>query len=161
MENRMGFIDVKASPEGGVYFYCQGANTNNKHREIRMRSDLLPVPPGLRFENIKLNLGRGMNKSTGIFTVPKPGVYHFQFFAQKNSLMSNIAVVHLRCNGRQEATSVTNSGLYKYPVVIHSTLKLKRGDKVDIFNEVGYLDHTLPNTIHFSGFLLEEGILLE
>ncbi len=153
MEKRVGFINVKASP-GGVYFYCQGASSYKSYEDT-------PVPPGLRFESIKLNLGRGMNESTGIFTAPKPGVYHFHFFAQKNSLMPNSVFVHLRCNGRKEATSVTSSGLYKFPVVIHSTLKLKKGDKVDIFNEFGYLDHTLPTTIHFSGFLLEEDVLLK
>ncbi len=67
MEKRLGFIDIKSSAKR-VYFYVQ-----------RNSSKVTRGPSILRYTIQLLNVGGGMNQSTGVFTAPKPGVYHFDF----------------------------------------------------------------------------------
>ena len=70
-----------------------------------------------------------MNGPTGVFTVPKSGIYHLDFVGLKNGAFDQL-VIHLRVNGVSVASSFTMFGPVVIPVVIHSTLKLKNGDRV-------------------------------
>ena len=63
--------DVKPGPlssGGGVHFFVQ--------RDRATQANTEGVIP---FQIEKLNIGGAINTSTGIFTVPKNGVYHFSF----------------------------------------------------------------------------------
>lgn len=97
-----------------------------------------------------------MNESTGIFTVPKPGVYHFDFIGFKHSAMDQL-IIYLRVNGVHVASSFSAFGPIPGSIGIHSALKLKIGDKVDVFIEKGSMAGCASNNcIHFTGWLLEE-----
>ena len=143
MEKRLGFIDIKSSAKR-VYFYVQ-----------RNSSKVTRGPSILRYTIQLLNVGGGMNQSTGVFMAPKPGVYHFDFTGVKVGEMDSL-VIHLRVNGVRIGQSFSGFGIAYVPVSIHSTLKLKSGDRVDIFIEKGALASCGDKCIHFTGWLLEE-----
>lgn len=145
MEKRLGFLDVKSSARG-VYFYVQ-----------RNSSSVTRGPSLLRYTVQLLNVGGGMNRSTGVFTAPKPGFYHFDFVGVKPDVMGEL-IINLRVNGLSIGEFFSTTLPVSVPVAIHSTLKLKRGDRVDIFVVKGALMLCTANCIHFTGWLLEEDI---
>lgn len=147
MEKRLGFIDIKSSA-GGIYFYVQ-----------RNSSKPTSGPSILRYNTQRLNLGGAMNLSTGVFTVPKAGVYHFEFVGLKNGDIEPLCV-SLRVNGVRVGESFTGYGPVVVAVAIHSTLKLKSGDRVNIFIDNGSLTYCSGNCIHFTGWLLEEDMMV-
>ena len=100
-----------------------------------------------------------MNGPTGVFTVPKSGIYHLDFVGLKNGAFDQL-VIHLRVNGVSVASSFSGFGPVVVPVAIHSTLKLKSGDRVDVFVEKGSLSPCNNNCIHFTGWLLEEDTII-
>jgi len=86
-------------------------------------------PSILRYTTQMLNVGGRMNRSTGVFTAPKHGVYHFDFIGMKFG-ETDLLAIHLRVNGGRIGKSYTGLGPVIVPVAIHSTLKLKSGDRV-------------------------------
>ena len=125
MEKTFGFISVtnKTSSGAGVFFYVQ-------------KNNALKGPAVVRFDVQRENSGRAMNRFTGVFTVPKPGAYHFAFIGLKSHDFDQF-IMYLRVNGVKLASFYSGVGPVMYPVAIHSTLKLKMGDRVDIFIEKG------------------------
>ena len=63
-ETSLGNIDVKTK---SVHFYVQ--------RDKPFSTPNVVIP----FELERLNVGGAMNLTTGIFTVPVAGIYHFEF----------------------------------------------------------------------------------
>lgn len=127
-----------------VYFYVQ---RNNK----------VPNSHGIvRFNMKTLIIGGGMNITSGVFIAPKSGIYQFNFFGLKKALDLEQLIVYLRHNSIRVSGSSTAHGTVMFPVAIHATLKLKRGDRVDIYKEKGDFSHQEPNSVQFTGSLLEE-----
>ena len=123
-EDRLGFVDVKSSksPLTGIYFFVQrGKGPTNKDGV-------------LRFHKEHLNVGKAMNISTGIFTVPKAGIYHFSFSISKEGFtLVNPFHVYLRVNKVKIGVAIVSPGPFSSPAAIQSTLKLKKGDRVDVW----------------------------
>jgi len=149
-EKTFGFIDVKASPNG-VYFYVQ---RNDSKAILKSKG-----PGVVRYDVQRLNMGGAMNGSTGVFTVPKSGIYHLEFVGLKNGVFDQL-VIHLRVNGVSVASSFSGFGPVIVPVVIHSTLKLSSRDRVDVFVEKGSFAPCDKYCIHFTGWLLEEDTII-
>ena len=95
-----------------------------------------------------------MDLNTGVFTAPKEGFYHFHFSGKS----PNVYHIYLRLNGENIgfAHSHTNSDYAS----IHSTLQLKKGDRVDLWLLVGTLYDDYANQAHFTGWLDQEELLL-
>ena len=74
METAIGLVDVKSSP---VYFHVQRNETYN------FNGTTIPV------QIEKLNVGGGMNITSGILTAPKSGILFFLFHWRKK-------IVHLK-----------------------------------------------------------------
>ena len=147
----VGYSDVKSSL---VYFYAQ---KDKKHNETGR------IP----FEFTRLNIGGAMNISSGIFTVPRNGIYSFDFSGvarYPTSPNRTYFAFSLTLNGNEIGrTDVdTNDDNSLYTHSLHSTLELKTGDEVWIS-----IHFTAPNTClyddwlhytHFSGHLVQEKV---
>ena len=112
------------------------------------------------YEGVRLNVGGGMNPSSGVFTAPRSGAYLFMFTAR--SYGTSYTHVDLRLNGGQVlARSFHDIGAGKNggSLAIQSAVYLKEGDTIDIFLETGsvYDQKQNPYT-QFTGVLLQQDL---
>ena len=98
-----------------------------------------------------------MIAATGVFTAPVNGRYHFSFTARSGSSGVN-NFVYIRVNGAWVATSLAPSNNDNMPIV--ATLQLTKGDRVDVFLYQGSIVDNGYHHTQFSGFLLEEDLVL-
>lgn len=140
----MGYLDVKGN-EQGIHFYT--------HKSCNSHHDNGIIP----FDLVKINLGGGFNSSTGVFTAPKSGFYKFIFNALKEYTVVEGLLVNLRVNKIVQGESNTPLGVNPHSLMLHAILKLKKGDRVDLYKKGGRLGCN-PNfsNSHFSGSLLVE-----
>ena len=114
----VGYNDVKTI--NGVYFYVQ--------RETSYSITDSAIP----YEVERLNIGDGMNMTTGVFTAPTGGLYHFTFTASSYSVYT---YVYLRVNGDQIGISYARTKSNNLP--ISNVLSLQIGDQVDMYLRQG------------------------
>jgi len=99
--------------------------------------------------------------TSGIFTVPVPGIYHFDFSAVKN-YASKYLDIYLQVNGANVgfANSDQPKNTESLDVVsLSASLQLAAGDKVRLFNSGGTLYDSRKHYTHFSGWLVEEDLM--
>ena len=142
----MGYLDTgPVIRDQGIHFYahkaCQSSNDNG----------IIP------FDLVKVNLGGGFNSSSGVFTTPKSGFYKFMFNALKEFSFIEGLHVDIRVNRIVQAESITPHGVNPHSLALHAILKLRKGDRVDLYKKGGRLgcNPKDPNS-HFSGSLLVE-----
>jgi len=144
---------MNASSSPGVYFYVQ------RHGHMPAVEDGV-----IRFNKERLNVGRAMDISTGVFTAPKTGIYHFSVTIMKDGFNLDIMVIYIRVNGIKIGVSSIGHTVAGAPATLHPTLKLKKGDRVDLWkdNKHGTLEYRTGDIFHhFSGWLLAEEDLLK
>lgn len=115
------------------------------------RSSSFGNPGYVSYENIILNNGNGLDRTTGIFTAPKSGTYLFTFHGQMNP--QTYQHLELVLNGMQR-TKIENSSNTKGNSSFRTSamsiiLPLNSNDKVGI-----NLTSGVVMTSHFSGFLI-------
>ena len=76
-ETMIGNVDIKTK---SVHFYVQRNSSFSNEETI------------ISFEFARLNEGEAMNLTSGTFTAPVPGIYHFEFSAQKDGSHSFITI---------------------------------------------------------------------
>lgn len=132
-----------------VHFYVQRKSSFEEDR-------IIP------FEVERLNMGGAMNLSRGIFIAPVPGIYHFSFsclsgtdlpffdvFLQLNGI--NIGKMNNHFNIDGTAFSM---------ISLDASLRLKQGDQISLFKSLGKIVDGDDHFTHFSGWLVEEDIVL-
>lgn len=148
METVFGYVDVKSSP---VHFSVGRSGSFDKVNKI--------IP--YHIEN--LNVGNAMDLATGIFTVPKTGIYKIAFSSVKgaNVILGNELRVSLRVNG--VSVGVAYGAFSKTWEGAHFgfTKKLGKGDRVDSFLLAGNLHDMKYCNTQFTGSLLEEEITIQ
>jgi hypothetical protein len=102
-----------------------------------------------------------MDLTTGVFTAPRDGVYHFDFSGVKDSSADRLGV-RLQLNGVNIAHAYTwhSTSASNNMASLHSTLQLKSGDRIDLFLSGGQLFDSSNHYTSFTGSLLEEDLSL-
>jgi len=147
---RIGYINIKSLVRG-VQFYVQ--------RDENLSGSSVNIT----FQLERLNVGRAMNLTTGVFTAPVFGTYFFSFSAIKGRNSQFGTEMYLYHNNAVIGTAFGSPSVHS-TLSLHAVLELKEGDKVYLVKGVGddimalkYHD-PVKRTTHFSGWLLQEGI---
>ena len=144
LEKTIGNVEVKTK---SIHFYVQ------KTASFSAKNAVVP------FEVERLNVGGAFNLTTGFFTAPVPGTYHFEFSGIKDTSSKIGFYISIQLNGRDIGFAVA-SNLEHQTGSLTASFKMKVGDKVNLYkthnNGVLYDD---PNHYtHFTGWLVEEDL---
>lgn len=142
----IGHVDIKTK---SVHFYVQ------------RNENFIPSNVIIPFQLARLNEGGAFDLASGIFTVPSPGIYHFDFSAVKTT--STISLdIYLQVNGANVGvawTSQTAEGSYD-SISLSTSLRLAAGDRVNLYKLYdGVLLDNMNHHTHFSGWLVEEDFM--
>ena len=108
----------------------------------------------LTYDKGLVNVGGAMNLSTGVFSVPVPGIYHFDFSGAKENT-TLFSKIYLQVNSEIAAGTYMDSLPNNLVASLTASLKLKVNDRVNIYVYNGILR---PMVIHFAGWLVEENL---
>ena len=114
----------------------------------------------INFEWARLNKGDAFDLASGIFTVPVPGIYHFDFSAVKYQSAQSLDI-SLLVNGANVGKAYTHSLQTPGSLVVASlsaSLQLAAGDTVNLYLYEGAL-YDSEGFTHFSGWLVEEDLM--
>ena len=146
-EELIGHVNVKTKI---VHFYVQ------RYQHFNTPNAVIP------FQLARLNEGGAFNLASGIFTVPVPGIYHFDFCAVKDGTTVSLAI-YLQLNGVNVGRAETNQfarGAYE-TVSLSASFRLAKGDKVNLYKwkSKGELfedgnNHSGGHLTHYTGSLL-------
>ncbi len=138
----IGQLDVKTET---VHFYVQ------RNSGFNIQDAIIP------FQLARLNEGGAFNLTSGIFTAPSPGIYHFDFSALKSGVASVVDIL-LQVNGVNVGHAHTNiyaTGSYD-SLSFSASLRLASGDRVCLWNNGEDLFDDDRHFTHFTGWLVEE-----
>ena len=147
IESQLGFVDVKTVP---IHFYVQ------RYSSYFTRG----VVP---WENAQVNVGNAMNLTSGLFMAPKNGIYQFHFSGINSRVPgandTDFLGIYIRRNEVWSGKALGSTRNYETGS-LHSTFKLKRGDRIDLFLWTGGLFDSSDNFSHFTGWLDAEDLQL-
>ena len=141
-ETRLGYVDLK---------------TMSVHFCMRRNGDYSKESSAIAWNMVQSNIGNAMNPASGVFTAPRDGVYHFHFSGMSSSVSH--FTIYLRLNGQGVGRARASNS--RTSASIHSTLKLKKGDAIDLFLFRGSLYGGTDDYSHFTGWLDEEDIQIK
>ena len=141
METAVGVVDVKSSP---VYFHVQ------RNEPYTLNGTTIP------FQIEQLNVGGGMDITSGIFTVPKSGIYFFSFTGIKTPPADRQLDIDLYHNSNRITKAYGTPVTGSFTVTLSSTLSLKSGDQVSLRLNAGELQENSAHHTNFNGLLLQE-----
>ncbi len=122
-------------------------------------NDLTPYPGQIvAYGNVRLNLGNHYNSSSGIFTVPRAGLYHFSMHVRHARYGGDVDKFMIQLNGANQCSGATDSEstsqLYD-DSSCNVLLYLSVGDTVNVYaytNADSELYENISN--YFNGFFI-------
>jgi len=140
--------NLSSSADAAAYFYVQ------KNAPFSTANAVIP------FEVVVLNIGGAFDESNHFFRAPRSGIYEFNAAGFKSANLNRVLCIALRLNGRSVtyvwADWLGNHQLFTPHFSLHYVLKVKKGDRIDLFNvgEGSTLHDDARKMTHFSGKLL-------
>lgn len=139
--------EIQPSLTSGIHFFVQ-------------RKTPLNYDGVVTFEIEKLNVGGAIEFSTGIFTTPKTGIYHFTFSGIRDKGPEDTYVELHRTTGSQTDKIVVayadHSASYG-ALGFTATIRLLKGDIINVVLKNGGLyDSSVCSYTSFTGSLLME-----
>lgn len=145
LQTLIGNVELKTK---NIHFYVQ-RNTPFGKKGI------------ISFEIERLNVGGAMNLRSGVFTAPLNGTYHFQFSGVKSHGFTALYVT-LQVNDADVGRAFSNTetrNTYTTASTFNS-LKLKEGDRVNLWMNAGQLHDTGgEHFTDFTGWLVDEDFI--
>lgn len=147
-----------------------GKNMKSVHFYVQRMSNFDSVFGAIPFESAPVNEGNAFDLSSGIFTAPVKGIYHFQFSsAFKSTTPPSNTLVGLEMNGKSVVDFGKHDSIFVMTVAagklwesvsFSAPIPLEAGYTVNLVNwgSSGGLEDTSNNPYytHFSGWLIEE-----
>ena len=146
LENKLNRLALDVN-EKAIFFAKKAKNTVNLNPKF--------YKPVIMYENVMLNIGNGLNATSGEFKAPFTGNYYF--YASSVSQPGQKA--ELRQNGKaiisKTVPSSKNSDIW-FPNELQATLMLVSGDTVSVHFEAkeSYFNSVNNQGVTFTGFLL-------
>ena len=151
----MGYVELQPSEK-----YLEPPKEKKRSQiyfHVQIDSRAVPANGVLNYDRQVSNVGGGMDLKRGVFTVPISGLYTFSFSILKNGYELKWMEISLRVNGVQIGQSLAGSGMFAAPATLQTYLKLKKGDRVDLWKSFGSLHYVCTFYCHhFIGLLIEE-----
>ena len=108
----------------------------------------------VKYNRTSLNTGNSMSLTTGLFTAPVNGLYHFTFSGFADNLVTPPTSIVFIVNGAPQSSrsySHLSANLYT-PMSLATTRYLTSGQTIGVFVQVGALHGN--DTSEFTGFLI-------
>ena len=146
LENKLNRLALDVN-EKAIFFAKKAKNTVNLNPKF--------YKPVIMYENVMLNIGNGLDATSGEFKAPFTGNYYF--YASSVSQPGQKA--ELRQNGKaiisKTVPSSKNSDIW-FPNELQATLLLASGDTVSVHFEAkeSYSNSVNNQGVTFTGFLL-------
>ena len=113
----------------------------------------------IQYVNEVVNVGGAMNSTTGQFTAPVPGIYHFDFSAMRGSSKCSTCFLEIQLQKNwQTFASKRLDSLPNKVVAISASLQLKRNDTVAMYVSGHPLYDSWQGITNFVGWLVEEDL---
>ena len=109
----------------------------------------------VKFDDVRVNRGQGYNPSTGVFTAPRKGLYHFSCVIMANSGQQ----VHYQLNKNDALYIKGYSNASGYATsTISDVVEMKKGDRVFVKHRYSSSSQQIYGANHstFSGYFLQE-----
>lgn len=146
IETFIGYVDIRTK---SINFYVQRSTSYSVGNSI------------LPWELSCLNKGTAMNRVTGMFIAPVPGIYYFEFSGVKADSAIDLFLL-LQVNNVIIGEAFTKPGVTgsSDSVSWTASLRLAANDQVSLFNgDSGVLYGSLQYPAHFAGWLVEETLV--
>ena len=105
----------------GIYFFVQRKDSFDEKDNV------------ITYNVERLNIGKGMNAKSGVFTAPKAGIYYFSMFGIKQHAKDDPFIL-IRVNQQNVALTYSFSREWT-SLATAATVQLNQGDQVDLYKE--------------------------
>ena len=142
LETPIGFIDTLAIPERTMF-------------SARQTSKSFTDQEYITFNFVDYDIGNGLDKDSGTYTVPEDGTYLFTFKAETHEKLGNVIEIRLN-NVEQEIIFNQDDNNLSYETVSHAWQPtLKKGDNIRFYVRYGtFFSNSEIHTV-FNGVLIK------